>query len=557
MKFIRSATGYGLFTTLAVVFPALVACGGGEDGADDDASGGSSAGAAGTTGGSSASGQGGSSGDGGSDSGKGGTGGGSAGDGATGGSSGSGGDTGGSSGAGGASGKGGSGGSGGTGRAGSGPMVCGEGEMAFCDNFEAPAPGGPRTVDLDATRWSAARIAPQLPTEGECAMCAGAATIPACREGVGTSVFPDQDTLICDANADIASSHLLVAVASQNYGQNTYRIRQPFDFTGRTGNIVFDVEAYSDSTLYGWAAVEISEDPTPTPSFPDYEYGPLPRNGIQIEFTRCDGAEAVGVLEVRVFRDFVMTRVEPTFVAMYGDCMSITKGRLNHVEVALSRTNVEVWGSDVSPDGVEFGNFRRLFAGDIDLSFERGYVSITGRNHATIKYSMESGEVLDAWLVRWDNVGFDGPVVSNYREYSAPDSLQSIRGGEFMNYGYAIPSSEGSPLSLSFEGVDPSNAARARLAFSIYYPSCYTESECGAYNLRYRLNGGAWHDRRLDAAEIAALLIQNQQGCANQIIDVDAAELVSGTNTVEFATPDIAGSYPPALANLDLVIDTN
>lgn len=557
MKFIRSATGYGLLTLIAALFPAIVACGGGgDDGADDDASGGSSAGTAGTTSGSSGSGNGGSSGDAGKGGGSSGSGG-SGNDGGSAGSSGSGGDTGGTSGAGGSSGKGGSGGSGGTGRAGSGPMVCGDGEMAFCDNFDAPASGGPRTVDLDATRWSAGRIAPQLPTEGECEMCAGAATIPACRDGVGTSVFPDQDTLICDANDDIASSHLLVAVASQNYGQNTYRIRQPFDFSGRTGNIVFDVEAYSDSTLYGWAALEITEDPTPTPSFPDYEYGPLPRNGIQIEFTRCDGAEAVGVLEVRVFRDFVPTRIEPTFVAMYNDCMSIAKGRLNHVEVALSRTNVEVWGSDVSPDGVEFDGFRRLFAGDIDLPFERGYVSITGRNHATIKYSTEFGEVLDAWLVRWDNVGFDGPVVSNYREYSAPDSLESIRGGEFMNYGYAIPSSENDPLSLSFENVDPSDATRARLAFSIYYPSCYSESECGAYNLRYRVNGGPFHDRRLDEAEIAALLIQNQQGCANQIIDVDVEELVSGTNTVEFATPGIGGSYPPALANLDLVIDTD
>lgn len=555
MKFIRSATGYGALTTLVAVLPALVACGGGDDGADDDASGGSSAGTAGTTGGGSGSGNAGSAGDGGSGGGKGGTGG-SAGDGAASGSGGSGGDAG-SSGTGGSSGQGGSGGSGGTGRAGSGPMVCGDGEMAFCDNFDAPAAGGPRTVDLDATRWSAGRIAPQLPTEGECRMCAGAATIPTCRAGVGTSVFPDQDTLICDANDDIASSHLLVAVASQNYGQNTYRVRQPFDFSGRTGNIVFDVEAYSETTLYGWAALEVSEDPTPTPSFPDYEYGPLPRNGIQIEFTKCDGAEAVGVLEVRVFSDFVPTRVEPTFVAMYDDCMAIAKGRLNHVEVALSRTNVEVWGSDVSPDGAEFGGFRRLFAGDIELPFERGYVSITGRNHATIKYSMESGEVLDAWLVRWDNVGFDGPVVSNYREYSAPDSLESIRGGESMNYGYALPSSEASPLSLAFEGVDPSDAARARLAFSIYYPSCYSESECGAYNLRYRLNGGEWHDRRLDPAEIAALLIQNQQGCANQIIDVDAAELVNGTNTLELATPDIGGSYPPAIANVDLVIDTN
>ena len=35
----------------------------------------------------------------------------------------------------------------------------------------------------------------------------------------------------------------MTAVAMQNYGVNSYMIRQPFDFAGRTGKIVFDVDA--------------------------------------------------------------------------------------------------------------------------------------------------------------------------------------------------------------------------------------------------------------------------------------------------------------------------
>jgi hypothetical protein len=47
-------------------------------------------------------------------------------------------------------------------------------------------------------------------------------------------VYPDQDTLICDATST-TSAQLMTLVAEQNYGVASYRIRQPFDFAGRTG----------------------------------------------------------------------------------------------------------------------------------------------------------------------------------------------------------------------------------------------------------------------------------------------------------------------------------
>ena len=103
----------------------------------------------------------------------------------------------------------------------------------------------------------------------------------------------------------------------------------------------------------------------------------------------------------------------------------VAKGSLNHVEIYLTQTHVEVWASDASPDGVTFPNFQRLYAGDLDLPFGRGYVSLIARNHATIKY----GGGL-AWIQRWDNVGFDGPVVGGWREASVPDALEPTSDGE-------------------------------------------------------------------------------------------------------------------------------
>ena len=43
-------------------------------------------------------------------------------------------------------------------------------------------------------------------------------------------------------------------------------------------------------------------------------------------------------------------------------------GALNHVEVYLTQTHVEVWVSDASPDGVTFPNLQLLWAGDLDAA---------------------------------------------------------------------------------------------------------------------------------------------------------------------------------------------
>ena len=51
---------------------------------------------------------------------------------------------------------------------------------------------------------------------------------------------------------------LLIATAAQNYGQNGYRIRRPFDFADRTGTIVFDGTITPMGPLYGWISLAIT-----------------------------------------------------------------------------------------------------------------------------------------------------------------------------------------------------------------------------------------------------------------------------------------------------------
>jgi hypothetical protein len=448
---------------------------------------------------------------------------------------------------------------------------CALGGAAFCDDFEkGPTMPPSRGGDLDPARWSAGRVSPQEISGQGKANPAPVAPIPACRASLPKMmVHPPEDTLICDATAD-HSARLLTAVSMQNYGVNSYRIRQPFDFAGRTGRITFDVDAVMASGLGAWASVEIIEDPTPTPSFLDHEHGPQPRNGIEIQFNndKCliGGKSAISVGKVDVFNNYVAAPAKLVYPPnpQTPDCVATRKGDLNHFEIQLSQTELTVLASDASPDGGKtFPNLHKIAAATINLPFTRGYVHITAHNHATVKWMLGP-----AWVYHWDNVGFDGPIVSNWREYEIRDSLTPREGN--VNTGYIIREStpqkpgglhtccpETKIAPLEFTGVNLTDVVSAKLAFSSYYLTC-----CGApadlttINLQHRWNGGAWRDRFITAAEAAALKATGAIGNLSQVIDVRLEDLREGTNTIEFNTVNAPQTYPTVLANIDLILTT-
>jgi len=439
---------------------------------------------------------------------------------------------------------------------------CGFGDSpTFCDTFDAPSPQMGRAGELDSLDWSGARQQPQVPTGAGLAIGIIEGVIPSCRSGVPAHVFPDQDTLICDPNGAITSHHLLTAAAAQNYGQNSYRIRQPFDFAGRTGKIVFDGEAFTQQLL-GWISLEISEDPTPGPSFAlgspgtaNDEGSVVPRNAVQIQFANaCNGhgdTPSAGISAIVVDTNYVQTANIPTDLV----CMKTLQGSLNHIEVTLSQSRVEVFATDASPDGSSFGAPVLLYGLDLDLGFSRGYVSITTHNHATRKYSPENA--LSAWSARWDNVGFDGPPISNFREYEIPDSLtkatNAFNNNEAVtNIGYLVADVGSSPNpAVHFHGVDTSGQTKARLALSTWY---LRGDATATYVLRYRFNGGAWHDRKLSADELTVLNDSRSQGAMGIIIEVAMSDLVSGDNSLEFQAENIPQNYPPVVSNIDLIL---
>lgn len=477
---------------------------------------------------------------------------------------------------------------------------CGFEEPAFCETFEAGPQAGGRSGELDPIRFSVARGMPYSPSSFDDAFRLGPALIGDCRADLShTRVLPDSDVLVCEPVATIPTRHALGVAAAQNYGLATYRIRQPFDFEGRTGTIQLDLDL-TNNGLGGWPAIVIAEDPSPTPSFDWQERGSGPRNGVSIEFGTgwCNTARTVETI-VYAFEEYVQTAFEPSF-----DCdtphATTAPDSLNHVVIYLTEDHLEVWASDVSPDGESFPNLHLLWAGDAPLGFGRGYVSLALRNHATMKYWLGS-----AAMVRFDNFGFDGPKVTGYREYSAPDSLTSYSGlggcapeggacqwqgdviamfpdgdaacaesactydGEGRNVGYTIPNvdEEEPPVALDFVGVDLSGMTRARLTLGATYPVFDWNDVSHPPThiaLHFRVNGGEWHVRHVSEVEANAFTDFSPDldgagagaGFLNQAIDLPLEELTTGDNRIELLAANTwTGTYRVAVTGVDLVLD--
>lgn len=390
------------------------------------------------------------------------------------------------------------------------------------------------------------------------AIAMGAATIPSCRAGLPSTVRLPQDTLVCDPTASIHSRHLMMAAGMQNYGQHTYRIRQPFDFAGRTGRIVFDAEAHVQSALVGWISVEVLEDPIGAPSFDhqgNWEGGLIPRNGFEVQFNNDSlstiSSPSIGVGFIELFDNYRATTLEPATLTT----IATAPGRLNRFELRVAQDRIEVYGRPASSDGKTFAPAVLLYGVDLKLPFTRGYVSITAHNHASEKYG-----AIDAWIARWDNVGFDGPVLGQWREFEVPDSLTRPSPGNgaspLVDVGYRIADASSGPAQkLVLKNVDLRDALSARLSFTAWYLT-FTGDPVSTYTLRYRLNGRAWREHALSADEVAILTSGVNGGLVAHLLDVPLDELVAGDNTLEFVTTHAPQSYPPVFANIDLVLKT-
>lgn len=447
---------------------------------------------------------------------------------------------------------------------------CGLTSPAFCDNFDqGPSVVRGRAGDLNPSKWSAARLAPS-DFFGPVVNPVIAAPIPPCKASFPqASVYPNDDTLICDPSSS-RSAQLMTAVAIQNYGNNSYLIRQPFDFANRIGKIVFDVDAVSASNLAAYVEIDLTEDPVPAPTFREFdnfEPGPVPRNGLMMKWSDNCGSStnAIGLGNVLVYTNYLSTTLAPTFTVNGAGCPRTRQGFLNHFEIQVSQQHIDIYGSDYSTnDGQTFPNFRKIYSADLNLPFTRGYVHVAARNHATQKYGFGP-----AWIYHWDNVGFDGPIVSNWRSYEIPDNNTAgtnpaAGNSAIRNLGYRLlDGTNGQPAGIydpvnrlgpfQFQGVDLSGATGAKLSMNAFFNAVsHTANTTWGWTLRF--NGGTLRTRLLTQAEVQAINTAGSAGNLSLLVDVPVTDLRAGSNTLEMLPVGAPMDYPPAVANIDLTL---
>jgi len=128
-----------------------------------------------------------------------------------------------------------------------------------------------------------------------------------------------------------------------------------------------------------------------------------------------------------------------------------------------------------------------------------------------------------------------------------------------------VPAAEnGESVSVQIPAVSLAGATSARLALSAQYPWFEwngVNHPPTFFNLRFRLNGGAWHDRYVNDIEANAFQSFSGDsgalgaGLLSQIIDLDLAELREGGNTLELSGANVwTGSYRIGVVGIDLIV---
>src|SRR5262249_45833767 len=155
--------------------------------------------------------------------------------------------------------------------------------------------------------------------------------------------------------------------------------------------------------------------------------GSIPQHAFEVEFG--NSGDSVGMSMLFLFENYAGQMLDPGNAGKY---VPMKPGKLNHFEVLVSQQQIEIRVSPFSDDGKSFDPPQSLYTANVSLPFSRGYVHLTTHNHATLKYTGPGkgfgvDTPTDAVVARFDNVGFDGPVITNWREYEVPDSLNKFQ----------------------------------------------------------------------------------------------------------------------------------
>lgn len=423
----------------------------------------------------------------------------------------------------------------------------------FCDTFNKAFPVTGRSGELDPVLWGVSRIG----TGGLNQTSTSTMVLP---DGSSYTAQPGLTDIVV-RNGQLRNS------MNDASGVTALAIypKQPFDFTGRTGTVAFDVTNDTSGSHGAWPEFWISDQPVPVPfshgsaivaGNPNCDLCSLPRHAVGLDFSGglCD-ARAGGTWstsDVKIVRNYVLQ--ERGILAGPGpDGLTITQkacvpmssgpnGGLNHVEVRISQNHIDVYASAA---GTSAPLKLITTIDNVNLSFTRGLIWLTDAHYNAAKAA--GGGILDLHdhTLTWDNVAFDGPVT--YRDISVdvPDNQQPTGFGSLVNLGWNATPTQ--PVALatipSVTQAHLDTAVAANRGALLVFNFTPTPNGQPVTAFTYAVNGHA------HTAPVPWPYPPDMTGWHSVALPVPLSDLVPGAQQLT-----IAGNQSMALANVNVVL---
>jgi hypothetical protein len=402
-------------------------------------------------------------------------------------------------------------------------------QIAFCDTFDAPSPNGAgtRAGDLDGVVWGVSRATSDDNVNGN-SYNWNSSQLNRC--GTTVTVASPRDVQICNGqlveSVEDAGAFTVLAMYP----------KQPFDYTGRTGKIVFDVSNDTQGPHMAWPEIVITDQPVPAPHHDGAGVSDFARNSFGISFAAaCQNGTVVQEGTGDSWSVDTMYTTSNYAFAIQNFTMNgcVHKapgvgGPMNHVEVRVSPTHQEVWASEPGATSLKL-----IATANITLPLTHGLVWMEDVHYNASKAPGTQGNHTFAW----DNFGFDGPLLARDLGFDVLDSTRNgVSGGSI---GYVVRAVGG--LSVQIPNVNSVANATAALLEYTWWPHVQA-------TMTVAFNGHAPHVVPWPYGA-NALTFKSY----TLAVPIPLAEVQNGTNTVTFGTTD-AAQGGVSIANIDLIL---
>jgi hypothetical protein len=441
-------------------------------------------------------------------------------------------------------------------------MQLNDSPVAFCETFDQPSPITNRSGEMNGTLWGVQR------TTGDFNYGRPAAWPDTQLDLCGTMVpaKAESDIRVCNgAMRESMDDNLPGTFEGGGVQALTMYSKQPFDFTGRTGTVAFDVTNDSAGTHSAWPEFWMTDQPVPAPFIHFGSFISHPRNGFAVRMANSVGPGQWGecpngnnldkwrwtVDSAAVIRNFVMedtvgcglgaatcvqTGLHVTLLDCVTEDLAGPNGGFNHVELRISQNQIDVYATNA---GTTSPLVHIAVVENANLTFSNGVIWIDD-----VHYNADKGPTSRPSqrvnTFAWDNIAFDGPVLARHLSFDVLDSKVPVNqgtGGVLLGWD-ANPMTPASVTTLPMTAANISAASEALLLFNFW-----TEAP-DALTFQYSVNGHA-HTQAWPYPDTQAFTPRTLA------VPVPVSDLVAGPNAI---TLSVAGNDYTEWANVNIAL---